>query len=373
MADPTAGSTAGSTAGLPPSSTAGPIDWVLAQRVAARIAGTDHFAQSYHAASLQPDFAELTIQAEQLVQEITGLIPANGAATAHVVTRQEWVQANARSFERLLSPVARRMAGDSPGLFAPVGRKLAGGEVGTLLGYMAKRVLGQYDMLVVDAERNDADVVYYVGSNVLALEKRHGFPPREFRLWLALHEVTHRAQFAGVPWMKDHYLSLVDTTLSAVDPDPRRFLDAIKRAADSVRSGHKLLDDGGLVTLLASPEQRVAIDAVGGLMSLLEGHGDVVMNRAGADVVPSAPRFARVLADRRAQVKGAALLMRRLLGIEAKMKQYEEGERFVEAVERERGFSFLDRVWVEPASLPSLVEIRDPSRWIARMDAHAIA
>src|SRR5690606_1018248 len=158
------------------------------------------------------------------------------------------------------------------------------------------RVLGQYDLLIIeDEDPDDQDIVYYVGPNVLALEKRFGFPPREFRLWLALHEVTHRAQFTGIPWLREHFLSLVNKTLEAVDPEPRRVLGALGGVVEDLRSGNVPLDEGGLATLLASPDQRDLFGRVGGMMSLLEGHGDVTMDRAGEGHVPSADRFSRAL------------------------------------------------------------------------------
>ena len=99
---------------------------------------------------------------------------------------------------------------------------------------MSTRVLGQYDLLIVEEENpDDQDIVYYVGPNVIALEKRFAFPPREFRLWLALHEVTHRAQFTGVPWLRPHFLSLVEQSLSHVEPDPKRFVAALISEAET--------------------------------------------------------------------------------------------------------------------------------------------
>jgi coenzyme F420 biosynthesis associated uncharacterized protein len=239
---------------------------------------------------------------------------------------------------------------------------------------MSTRVLGQYDLLVVEDEgTDDQDFVYYVGPNVLGLEKRFAFPPREFRLWLALHEVTHRLQFTGVPWLRPHFLSLVDASLGTVDPDPRRFLDGLKRAVDEVRAGRNPLDEGGLVALLASPEQQAVLGQVSGMMSLLEGHGDVTMDRAGADRIPSAERFSRVLRQRRKQASGGAKLLQQLIGLEAKLNQYEQGERFIAAVERAGGTDLLDRVWEEPANLPTMAEVRDPDAWLARVGAGAAA
>ena len=346
-----------------------PVDWGLAEKVAVRVAGTDPFSRSYHYDSLAPDFAELTAEAEQLVGDVTGLRSLAGPARARVTDRPGWVQANIASFQRLLRPLTDRL-GDrmAAGPFAPVARGVAGAEVGIMLGWMSTRVLGQYDLLVVEEERpEDQDLVYYVGPNVLALEKHHGFPPREFRLWLALHEVTHRAQFTGIPWLRDHFLSLVDQTLSAVDPDPKRFLEALGRVAEGLRSGHNPLDDGGVAALLASDEQRAVLDRISGMMSLLEGHGDVTMDRAGADRIPSADRFSRVLRVRRQQSTTLVRLLQKLVGLEAKLNQYEQGERFIAAVEAAGGTELLDRAWTGPEALPSMAEIRDPSAWVARV------
>ena len=349
-----------------------PVDWGLAEKVAVRVAGTDPFAESYHYDSLVPDFDELTAQAEQLVGDATGLRPLAGPARARVTDRPAWVRANIASFERLLRPLTERFAERMGGPFAPVARGIAGAEVGVMLGWMSTRVLGQYDLLVIEEERADEqDLVYYVGPNILALEKHHAFPPREFRLWLALHEVTHRAQFTGIPWLREHFLSLVDQTLAAVDPDPKRFVAAIGRVAEGLRTGHNPLDDGGMAALLANDEQRAVLDRISGMMSLLEGHGDVTMDRAGADRIPSAERFSRVLRLRRQQANTLVRLLQKLVGLEAKLNQYEQGERFIAAVEAVGGPALLDEAWTGPEALPSMAEIREPQRWVERMQAGA--
>jgi coenzyme F420 biosynthesis associated uncharacterized protein len=353
-----------------------PVAWDLAERVAARVAGHDPLEDSYLYRTLEPDFIELTAEAEELVEKETGLKSAAGPARARVTDRAGWVHANVASFQRLLRPVTEKLAAamDQPTNLGPlpipvarVGRSVAGTQVGLLLGWMSTRVLGQYDQLLIEEENpEEQDIVYYVGPNVLALEKRFAFPPREFRLWLALHEVTHRMQFTGIDWMRPYFLSLIESTLAGVDPDPRRFLEALRRATEAVRSGHNPLDDGGLITLLAGPEQYEAIQQIGGLMSLLEGHGDVTMDRAGADRIPSAERFSRVLRQRREQ-KGPMKVLTTLVGLDAKMRQYEQGEQFIETIEADMGKEFLANVWRGPEWLPDLAEIRDPSRWIDRV------
>ena len=358
-----------------------PVAWDLAAKVATRVAGRDPFASSYHYASLQPDFEELTAVAEGLVAEATGLRPLTGPARARVTDRAGWVDANIASFRRLLRPVLSRLGSrlaetaDSPvgRVVQPLGSAVTGAQLGALLGWMSTRVLGQYDLLLMEEERpEDQDIVYYVGPNILGLEKRFAFPPREFRLWIALHEVTHRAQFTGVPWMRPHFLSLVEGTVAAADPDPKRFVEALKKAMDLVRQGRNPLDDG-LMALLASPEQARTLDQVQGMMSLLEGHGDVTMDRAAADRIPSAERFGRVLRQRRQQARGPVRLLQQAIGLDAKLRQYEAGERFIAAVEASGGPALLARVWEAPERLPSLDEIRDPQGWIERIRDTAVS
>jgi coenzyme F420 biosynthesis associated uncharacterized protein len=349
------------------------VAWGLAEKVAVRVAGSEPFARSYHYESLKPDFEELTAEAEELVYAETGLRSTRGPARAQVVDRADWVRANIGSMRRLLRPLTERLGKSMRGPMAIPAQTLSGIEVGTMLGWMATRVLGQYDALLFE-EENAGDVVYYVGPNVLALEKRFGFPPREFRLWLALHEVTHRAQFTGIPWMHEYFRSLIDGTLSVADVDAKRFLDALRRAAEAMREGRNPLDEGGLVALLAGPEQYEMLQKTQGLMSLLEGHGDVTMDRAGRGRVPSAPRFSSTLHARRNQPQPVvAKLVQQLTGLDAKMKQYEAGERFIAAVEAVGGPSLVARAWEGPEMLPTLAEIRDPDSWLRRVGTTELA
>jgi putative hydrolase len=157
-----------------------------------------------------------------------------------------------------------------------------------------------------------------------------------------------------------------------MDPDPRRLLEAIRRAAEMVRDGHNPLSDG-ILALLASSEQRQTFDQVNGLMSLLEGHGDITMDRAGRDRIPGAERFSRVLRQRRTEQSGPVKLLQQAIGLDAKLRQYEEGERFIEAVERVGGPALLARAWDGPELLPTIDEIRAPEQWVARVGPSHLA
>jgi len=347
------------------------VDWRLAERVAKKVGGHEPFIDSYHYRRLAPELTELTAQAEEMVATETGLKSMAGNARAQVTTRAGWVDANVASFQRLLRPVTDKMAERlSRSWFAPMAQRVGGTEMGAVLGWMSTRVLGQYDMLIIEDDRpEDQDMVYYVGPNVMALEHKHGFDPRQFRLWLALHETTHRAQFTGIEWLRPHFLGLVRDALQAAEPDPEHFKQVARQVIEARRRGDELLADGGVPALLATPEQKAVLDRIGGMMSLLEGHGDVTMDRAGAEGIPDAAHFARVLRHRRNSARGMARLIQRVIGIEAKLNQYAAGEAFIEAVETRGGPELLNRVWESPEKLPTMTEIRNPQQWVDRINA----
>ncbi|MFN8052837.1 MAG: zinc-dependent metalloprotease [Acidimicrobiales bacterium] len=351
------------------------VDWATAERVARRIAarGSSHRPAGY--GSIHSDFEELTAQAQTLVESHTGWTSEAGLARARVVDRDDWIRANIASFQRMLRPLTDRMEEKLlPGPANFFASRIAGAEMGAVLGWMSTRVLGQYDLLVLeDEDPDDQDIVYYVGPNIAALEQRFEFPEREFRLWVALHEVTHRTQFTGKPWLRHYFLEQVSSLMTLADPDPARFFAAIGRLAEAVRTRTNPLDDGGIVTLFATAEQRRTMDRVGGLMSLLEGHGDVTMDRAGGDRIPSAGRFGEVLRTRRSNASAPAKLLQKLIGIDAKLAQYEQGERFIEAVEAVGGDKLLERAFSGPDALPTLAEIRQPDAWLARIGAGRLA
>lgn len=372
------------------------MDWELARQIAVRIAGDEPLYRSYLAAGLHEDFAQATPLAEELVQVETRLESSAGAARAVVINRAAWIDANIVSFRRLLRPVLgpavevddtkSSMSGVSKsgsgvsisgvsmfGVMAKLVSKLGAAELGTVLGWMARRVLGQYDLLLATDDDDDADthgdVVYYVGPNILTTEKRFAFPPSEFRLWLALHELTHRSQFTGVPWLRGHFLGLVTELVETSEPDIGCISAGLRTIITERRAGRNPLAEGGLAAVFATEHQRGLINQVGGMMSLVEGHGDATMARAAVGHVPSADRFHQVMHHRRNSGRGVTRLLQKLMGIEAKLLQYQAGEDFIAAIEAERGDRAVDRIWQSAQFLPSLAEIRDPNVWMARVPA----
>ncbi len=375
------------------------VDWDFALKIATKIAKKEDFEKSYLADSVDEDFAQATPQAEALVRKETGLITPS-VAKAKVIDRISWVEANISSFNRLLKPFFNKMEDheDAPDFsdsklgrrlgaratrlnpfvdtarskFHTSGKKLAGAEVGALLGWMSGRVLGQYDLLITEDDApQDQDWVYYVGPNIVSLEKRYGFPPKEFRLWIAVHECTHRAQFMGVPWLRDYFLSLVNSLLDDVNPDSQQLISSIKNAIANKRNkgDDSQPQSAGIASLFASEDQKKTMDKVAGLMSLLEGHGDIVMDRATKDIIPSQPRFSRIMSTRRTEASGFNKLFQKATGMQAKLAQYEEGEAFIHSVEATGGKELFDQVWTGPEALPTLEEIRTPQLWIDRISA----
>ncbi len=332
------------------------------------MAGTHPLADTYIVDHLAGDIGAATTRASQMVEEATGLA-APAAADVKVVSRTEWVDRNLASFRHLLEPAERRIAerleasGSLGAATASLAHQVVSAETALLLGFLSRRVLGQYELVLPTGDRGDT--VAYVGVNLIDLERRHQFRPSEFRLWVALHEMTHRAQFIGVEWMADHFLSLVERLVSQAVPEPGRLSRVIRQLSDARMDDRPLIDETGLVGLFASPEQRETLDEVQALMSLLEGHGHVVMDRIGADLFLGHARMSRVLKARRSDPKTQFLF--RLTGLEMKMRQYELGESFILDVERRAGWHALDAAWSGPEALPTLAEIENPGEWLRRV------
>ncbi|MFP5331470.1 MAG: zinc-dependent metalloprotease [Acidimicrobiia bacterium] len=337
------------------------VPWPFAGRVAGLIAGSHPLAESYHRDHLEAQLAEIVVRANALVTAETGL-PLPGDPDVVIVSRKEWVERNIASFRHILAPAERRLV-ESDHVSAAVGRRMVAAETGALLGFLSRRVLGQYELVLPTGD--DGDSIAFVGSNILAMERNHQLRPSEFRMWIALHEAAHRAQFVGVPWMRNHFLELVERMVSAAQLSKiSRARVLLDRALSTRRDGTAFIDERGLMGLFASPEQNDVLDEIQGMMCLLEGHGHVVMDRIGARFLTSQRRMAALLKARRSDPKTAAFF--RLTGLEMKVRQYELGERFVLEVERMAGWSALDRAWEGPGFLPTAIEISEPRRWLER-------
>ncbi len=363
-----------------------PVDWDFAEWIAVRTSGASDFAGSPEALSMSRQLDSLTHEAQTLVEDFCELRSRAGTAKAEVIDRKTWIQRNIAGFRHIIDPLADKMSISSHvserrplGLLSQAGRtvssKVLGLELGIVLGVLSQRVLGQYDLLLAEEASEDSDegpstpggVVYYVGPNIMRLEKTHGFSVRDFRFWIALHEVTHRTQFTAVDWLRPYFLGLVDEGLGGFQMDTDHVAEAAKSAFDRIKSGKNPISDDGIVSLFISPEQKKSISKVQALMTLLEGHGNYVMDSLGADHVHGQAYMSRVLRERRQQ-GGFAKLVLRLIGMEMKMRQYEEGQKFINSVDARLGIRGLDPAWLAEENLPTLEELRGGAdSWIERI------
>lgn len=336
------------------------VDWDLAVKLGSRLAGEGPTVSPEQAAQAVAELRAGAGRSTGLVREFTGLDAPDGTAPVLVVDRPGWIQANADGFRTVLSPLVDKLTEKkSPsGLALAVGSKVTAAEVGGLLGFLAGKVLGQFDPFHDPHGR-----LLLVAPNIVHVERELEVDPTDFRLWVCLHEETHRVQFTAVPWMRDHLFSevaaIADTMESSTDLE-----DGLQRVVDAVRNGVR---GASLIEALGSPEQRAIIDRVTGMMSLLEGHADVVMDGVGPTVIPSVEDIRAKFNQRRRGVGTLDRLLRRLLGLDAKMAQYRDGAKFVNAVVDKVGMSEFNAVWERPEHLPTKAEIADPDTWVARV------
>lgn len=337
-------------------------DWDAALAIGRRVAGPGASVPASERARMREDFAELTPFAEDRITEFTSLDPSGFRSRAWVMARSEWIRANLNGLQRMLEPLAGRILAKGSGGGA-LRRKALGAQAGALLGYVSRRVLGQYDAFLPP---DDEGLLYFVGPNVAEVEQRFLLPPRDFRLWIAVHEVTHRVQFGSAPWLRDHIRGQVDRYLGTVSLESNDLGKQLRRAIDEARAGADVRGMGGLFLLL-NDEQREIVRHVQGVMSLLEGHASFVMNEVAKDHVKDLGRMRKALAERRRRAGGIERSFQRAIGFDKKIEQYDAGERFVREAVSRAGMDGFNRVWLAPEGLPTVEEIAEPSAWVARV------
>lgn len=377
------------TDGIPPPPKAA-VDWDLALATARRVGGAGPRVTPEEAGATVAELHGLARQAQGHVAGLTGLDASSDSSPVQVVNRGGWAQANAGALDQLLTPLVHRLeeqrraseggssrsAAGPPsgptGVLGAVGSRVAGLEAGVLLGFLSSRILGQYDPFheEVDATGRAAAAgrLLLVAPNIVDVERRLDVPERDFRLWVCLHEETHRVQFAANPWLRKHMLAEIEAFVAAAPADGgelvTRLVAAVGQAAGAVRSGSEL---PSLLDLVQTEEQRQVVDRLGAVMSLLEGHADVVMDQAGPSVIPSVDAIRARFEQRRDSAVGLDRILRRLLGLDTKLRQYRDGAVFVRSVTATVGRDGFDAVWSGPAALPTAAEIADPAAWVARV------
>ena len=337
------------------------IDWTVAERIAAGVAGTPSGGTA-----LAGDLAAVTGQARERVVAYTGLTPARTIPQPEAVDRREWLRLNLRSMRSMMEPLEdklRSSGGDSPlgGPLRAAGGLLLGAEIGGLTGYLAQRVLGQYELVLLDPASPER--LLFVAPNLREAARRLDVGEADLVAWVGIHEVTHAVQFTGVPWLREHLASRLRALLETVDVK----VDVTKiPSLDDLRGAVERFRDGGLVTMVAGPERMAILDEVQATMAVVEGHAEHVMDAVGEELLPSLPELRDALDRRRREKPPAVKLLERLIGLELKMRQYELGRSFCDAVVERAGIEALNRVWSSPAALPTLAELEDPDAWIER-------
>ncbi len=259
-----------------------------------------------------------------------------------------------------------------------IGSRVTGLEAGGLFAYLSNKVLGQFDpfyggsgrspgTLAAVADEPTAGRLLLVAPNIVHVERELKLPPEDFRLWVCLHEETHRVQFTAVPWLRPHLLAEMELLLDKTDLDPARLAEMARQGIERVARLLHGDTEVSLLDIIQTPEQRVIIERLTALMSLLEGHADVVMDGVGPGVVPSVQAIRTKFNARRAGGGPLDQLIRKLLGYDAKLRQYKEGAVFVRGAVDKVGMSGFNAVWAEPANLPTREEIFDPARWVTRV------
>ena len=358
------------------------VDWRVAEATGVRLVPPGPALELGQATATVEQLRALAEQASGHVAAFTGLDTGETSATIAVVDRPDWIRANVAGFQRLADPllakVMERRGVSTSGMLASAGAGIAGVEVGMLLGYLATRVLGQFELLGPPPPASESDPaagtgrLSLVAPNIVVAERALGVDPRDFRLWVCLHEVTHRTQFAAAPWLYGYVSQLLGDYLDAADLEPAALMGRLRSALRGVIEVLLGRSECSLVELMQTDEQQVILDRVTGLMSLLEGHADVVMDGVGPTVIGSVEAIRSRFEQRRRDVNPVERAFRRLLGVEAKMRQYAEGAAFVRAVLDKVGMAGLNQVWTGPDALPTGIEIRNPAAWLDRINPPAI-
>lgn len=344
-----------------------PIDWAYARRIAQRVAGSGPQIGLNNAKQTVAELWECAEQATPLIAEISGLKAPAEPGAVRVVDRPGWTDANARAFRSLLEPLMVRMQGGSGALPSGLGARMAGAQIGAALGFLSTKVLGQYELLTESDDHRPQ--LLLVAPNIAAMELELGLVPRDFRLWVCLHEETHRVQFTANPWLGPWLRGQIDGYLDQMDIGTGELLNRAKQVGAAVWGALRGEDAVSVLEQSMTPDERALLDRLTGIMSLLEGHAEVMMDGVGRDVLPSVDSMRSRLNDRRSKSRGTDSFMRRLLGMESKLAQYRDGAKFVRSVIDEAGLDGFNRVWTSPDTLPSREELHDPHTWVMRVAA----
>jgi coenzyme F420 biosynthesis associated uncharacterized protein len=330
------------------------------------------------APAIRRQYAEKVARCVPLIAEFTGQRLPRDLETIFVFDRNDWVRANIDAFRQLFEPVEamnRRNGGltSLPGgaVWSVINQTLLSTQLGVLLGYLSRRVLGQYDLALLGKEPVDAGKLYFVEPNIAAVQQQLDLPGDDFRMWVALHETTHAFEFEANPWLQRRFNELLTSYFRLLEEDLgqlKRGVDAVKVFMDRARAGRA--SGERWINSIMTPEQRAIFGELQAIMCILEGYSNYVMNGIGRRLLPGYDRITARISQRQRDRSPAEKIFIRLTGLDMKLEQYVLGERFIDAVVAQRGRDFLARLWTGPETMPTMDEIRAPERWIGRMTSN---
>ena len=335
------------------------IDWNLAGQVARGIAGLQPAGDPAPFERLSAPAAE----SERLVSAYTGLVASSPVPAAEPVARPEWIDANLASLGGVLDPVAGRIGAKLGPLGGAAGALLAL-EAGAVSGFLAGRVLGQYDFKVLDPAAPAR--LLFVTPNLAHATRTLDADPDQLLRWVALHETTHALQFGGVPWLREHLAGLVRELLAALDVNPSGLL-RLPDASD-LRALLDRVREDGLAFVAVGPEQRGVLERAQAFMALLEGYAEHVMDAVGSSMLSDLDAMRAAMDRRRQERSGLLRVLEKVIGLDLKLRQYELGKAFCDGVVARGGIVALNRAWAGPETLPTLAELDDPAGWLARTE-----
>ncbi|MCY1142560.1 zinc-dependent metalloprotease [Actinoplanes sp. Pm04-4] len=340
------------------------VDWDLAAATAGALSKSGPTVSYEDAMAVVTELRDLTDEAAGHVAAYTGLSSQVEVPPVRVVDRKDWAAVNIEGLKQVIIPLVTRLSGDKQpgGLADAIGSRVTGVQAGTILAYLSGRVLGQYEVF-----SGNPGQLLLNAPNIVEVERKLGADPRDFRLWVCLHEVTHRTQFTAVPWMRGYFLGEVQAFVDA-SQSTEHILERLRRGVATLSDALRDPDSrSSVLDIVQTPGQKAVLDRLTALMTLLEGHAEFVMDGVGPDVIPSVESIRAKFNHRRESGNPLEKAIRRLLGIEVKMRQYAEGRKFVHGVVERVGMNGFNKIFDSPLTLPRLDELGDPDAWVARV------
>lgn len=349
------------------------VDWKKAEETALNLVRRSPDESIPERQMVNLAYREMVHRSVDVIGTYTGMGLASPLSAVYVFDRKDWVRANIESFRRLFDRVEEIQRQLRPKdtlsvlLLGEVNRQMLSTQLGVMIGYLARRVLGQYDLALLGKEAVETGSLYFVEPNIGRIEHELSIPGKDLRMWIALHETTHAYEFEGNPWLREHFNSLLEQYFEGLNSQVRgmRGLGMARQVARGMRSSN---NREGWIELFMTDRQRELFHSLQAIMSLLEGYSNHIMNTIGKDILPNFEQIRDKMESRRKRSRTIDRLFSRLTGLNVKMEQYRLGEIFVNEVVERKGIDFMNRVWSGAEYLPSMEEIRQPELWIQRVE-----